>query len=178
MRRPLKYLENIYYSMFLVNAGAYSWLEFTTAYADMGWFFGCFTAPAAASALALLMGYNLAFWIVRQAFHLHLPLADIPTGNISLISTTWRNIAELSFLAMQYSALIYCISFGSPIALYKLYILLGSTSICSLLLNLHVLLQATQVPSKLYIVNLMRIVSLTSLLLLVFAVYHIQITAA
>jgi hypothetical protein len=124
------------------------------------------------------MGYNLAFWIVRQAFYLHLPLADIPNGSISLISTTWRNIAELSFLALQYSVLIYCISFGSPIALYKLYILLGSTSICSLLLNLHVVLRATGVPSKIYLVNLMRIVSLTSLLVLIFAVYHIQITAA
>jgi hypothetical protein len=49
----------------------------TEAYTSIGWFFGAFTAPAAASCLALLLGYNLAFWIVRQSFHLHLKTADI-----------------------------------------------------------------------------------------------------
>jgi len=79
IRRPLRYLQNIFYSLFFVNGFGYAWLEFIHDYHHIGWLYGLFTAPAAGSCLALMLGYNLSFWIVRQAFHLHIPLSEIPT---------------------------------------------------------------------------------------------------
>jgi hypothetical protein len=93
IKRPLKYLENIYFSLFVGNALGLTWLEYTNAYGSIGWFFGYFTAPAATSVLALLIGYNFAFWVVRHSFHLHVTLENIPQTKISMISTNWRNIA-------------------------------------------------------------------------------------
>ena len=81
----MKYLQSIYYGLFLVNALGLSWCEFTNAYNSIGWFFGYFTSPAATAAIALLIGYNFSFWVVRQAFHLHVPIEDIPKSKISLI---------------------------------------------------------------------------------------------
>jgi hypothetical protein len=177
IKRPLKYLENIYFSLFLVNALSLSWLEFTNNYHSIGWFFGYFTTPAATAAVALLIGYNLSFWVVRQAFHLHVPLTNIPKTKISLIETTWRNVAELTFIASQFLALVYCLSFGCPFSMYKLHLLLISSNFGFLALNLYEILRSTKIPFGAYLTEYLRIVSLSTLLILIFALYQIQVTA-
>lgn len=177
IRRPLKYLQNIYFNLALVNILGYSWLEFTNNYNSIGWFFGCFSSPAAASVIALLIGYNFSFWIVRQAFHLHLSLKDISHSEISLISTTWRNIIEMSLIVSQFAVFAYCAAFGSPIALYKLYIILATTNFAHLTVNLYEILRATNIPIQASLTDFVKIVSMSTLLLLIFAVYYIQVTS-
>jgi len=57
------------------------------SYSSMGWFFASFTAPTATSCIAMLLGYNLCFWIVRQSLHMHLSLNELSGSNINLISS-------------------------------------------------------------------------------------------
>jgi len=178
IRRPLRYLQNIFYSLFFVNGFGYAWLEFIHDYHHIGWLYGLFTAPAAGSCLALMLGYNLSFWIVRQAFHLHIPLSEIPTIKIDLLSTTWLSMGELLFIMTQFAALVGTLCFPSPIFFYKMYVMLATTNFISLLLNLRGLFKATNISYRVYTVDLVRIISLASLLIFIMAIYHIQICSA
>ena len=161
----------------MVNAASLTWLEYTNAYNSIGWFFGYFTAPAATSVLALLIGYNFAFWVVRHSFNLHLPLSKIHQTRISHIETSWRNVAELSFIASQFFALAYCLSFGCPIAMYKFQLLMVTMNFANLALNIYEILKYTKIPFRSYLQDYLKIVSLSTLLILIFALYQIQITA-
>ncbi len=163
--------------MFAVNAVALSWLEFTNAYSSIGWFFGYFTAPAASTAVGLLVGYNFAFWVVRQALHLHLPLDALSASRISLISATWSHSGELAVIGAQFAALAYSLCFGCPFAVYKLQILLASVNFGLLAANMHSILGQAKVGFRIYLQDYMRVVSLTTLLLLIAALYHIQVAA-
>jgi hypothetical protein len=106
-------------------------------FGNMGWFFGVWTQPAASIALALLLGYNLAFWVVRQSFHLHLPNSSLPNMELNMISNSWRNIAELVFLATQFGCLVYAVFFPMIFPIYKVYLTLTATNFISLALNIR-----------------------------------------
>jgi hypothetical protein len=176
--RPLRYLQNIFYGLFFVNGLGYAWLEFIHDYNHIGWFYGLFSAPAAGSCLALMLGYNLSFWIVRQAFHLHVPIGEIPKTKIDLLSTTWVSIGELLFIMAQFTALVGTLCYPSPLIFYKMHVILATTNFISLLLNLRALFGATSISYRVYTVDVVRIISLASLLIFIMAIYHIQICSA
>lgn len=177
IKRPLRYLQNIYFTLFLGNTVGLTWFQYTNAYHSIGWFYGYFTAPAATSVLALLIGYNFAFWVVRHSFHTHINPQEISKAKISLISTNWRNFIELTFIASQFVGLAYYLSFGCPFSIYKLQLLLATTNFAHLALNLSQILKYTNIPFGRYLQDYLKIVSLSTLLILIFALYHIQITA-
>jgi len=62
--------------------------------------------------------------------------------------------------------------------MYKMYILLATTNIATLMINLHTVLQAANTSYRVYSIDFVRIVSLTSLIVLLFSVYYVQISAA
>lgn len=178
MHRPLKYLQNVFVNLFAFNLIGVSSMEIMEYYDWLGWFYGLVVAPGASTALALMLGYNLAFWTVRQSFYLHISTPDLQTTKINMISNTYRNIAELLFLALQGGALMYVTFFPMSFPLYKAYLLLGTTNFLSLYMNLSLTCASTNIPLRTYIQNYVKLISAASLLLLLFTFYELQFKAA
>ena len=151
-------------------------LELIGSYSSLGWFFGSFTSPAAATALGLLGGFNFAFWIVRHALHLHLPASELSADNISMVSATWPAIGELSFTMGQLLVLFGTMAFGSPISLHHAYLMLVFSGGLSLIANLRAVLAFIAIPPGVYWMHMSRILSQLSLLMLFFTFYYIQIS--
>jgi len=123
------------------------------------------------------LGYNLGFWIVRQSFYLNLPSKDIDKTSINLIETSWQGIAELAFIATQFAAFIYILAFPITFPLYKAYAVISALNFVSLFLNISSISKAASISSRVYINAYARLVSTISIVVLLFALYEIQITA-
>lgn len=95
-----------------------------------------------------------------------------------MVSTTYRNIAELTFLTLQGAALLYVSFFPITFPIYKAYLVLGTTNFLSLYMNLHLTCSTTNIPLKNYIQSYVKLISTASLLLLLFAFYEVQLRAA
>lgn len=95
-----------------------------------------------------------------------------------MISTTYRNLAELSFLAIQGGALMYVTFFPMTFPVYKAYLVLGTTNFLSLYMSLKMTCSSTNIPLRNYIQSYVKLISTASLLLLLFAFYEIQFKAA
>lgn len=136
------------------------------------------TCPAACSCIGLALGYNLAFWVIRQGFYLHIPLKDINNAQINLISNRFSNVLELSFLAAQFAALVYVMLFPTSFPIYKAYILLATTNYLSLALNLRSICTSANSLYRNYLTNYVKLISTATLLLSLFAIYEIQFRSA
>ena len=86
-------------------------------------------------------------------------------------------MAELTFIASQFFVLVYSFTFGFPFSTYKLYLLLATSNFGILGLNLYYILKGTGIPLRSYVTDYLRIVSLSTLLILIFALYQIQVMA-
>lgn len=136
------------------------------------------TCPAACSCVGLALGYNLAFWVIRQSFYLHMPLKEINNTQINLISNRFSNILEISFLATQFAALVYIMLFPTSFPIYKAYLLLATTSYISLALNLRSICTSVNTSYRYYTANYVKLISTATLLLSLFAIYEIQFRSA
>ena len=72
MIRPLKYMQSVLLSFFSLNLMGLGYYEMADQYESIGWLIGLLTQPAASTSVALLLGCNMAFWLVRQSFCLNL----------------------------------------------------------------------------------------------------------
>lgn len=77
----------------------------------------------------------------------------------------------------QLAALAYIICFGCPIPVYKLQLLLATTNFGLLAANMRSILGQARVGFRAYLQDYLRVVSLTTLILLISALYQIQVTA-
>lgn len=136
------------------------------------------TCPAACSCVALALGYNFAFWVIRQGFYLHIPLKEINSTQINLISNRFTNVLEISFLAAQFAALVYVLLFPTLFPIYKAYLLLATTNYISLALNLRSICTSVNTIYRNYLVNYVKLISTATLLLSLFAIYEIQFRSA
>ena len=125
----------------------------------------------------MLIGYNLAFWIIKQSFYLNISPASLNTTELSLISSSWKNVAELFLIGIQFAAFAYALTFPLPFPIYKVYLVLASLNFGSLFINVYGICKSAKVPLRPYISSYFRLISTTSLLILLFAVYEIQIAA-
>ena len=150
-------------------------LELLGAHSSIGWFFGCFTAPAAVSSLALLGGFNFAFWVVRHAFHLHLPSSKLTHDSVNMVSARWPSIFELTFTLAQLMGLFGTLAFGGPLPFHQAYLLLTCCGGVSLIMNLRSTLVHISVPTGVYWSHLSKILSQLSLLVLFFTFYYLHI---
>jgi hypothetical protein len=77
----------------------------------------------------------------------------------------------------QLAALAYIVCFVCPFPLYKLQLLLATTNFGLLAANMRSILGQARVGFRHYLQDYLRVVSLATLLLLISALYHIQVTA-
>ena len=178
MIRPLKHLQTIFINLFAVNMVGFTILEIFEKYAELGWFYGLVAAPSASSALTLLIGYNLAFWVVRQSFHMHIPLDSLSKNKVNLVSSTVLNICELFFTGLQFAALMYTFFYPLNFPLYRIYLTLAATNLVGLGINLFKITKETNLSFRSYYQVYAKLVSSISLLVLIFSVYESQLRAA
>ena len=97
---------------------------------------------------------------------------------ISLVSNSYVSIVELAFLGLQFGALTYMLFFPQTFPLYQVYCSLVATNFASLFLNMNQICHSTERKLSDYFSAFVQLVSMTSLVVLTFAVYEIQLRAA
>ncbi len=88
-----------------------------------------------------------------------------------MISSNYRNIAELSFSALQFGVLMYAMFFPMIFPLYKVYVGLASLGFLSLGVNLRAVFSGSNVSQKQFMGLYVRLVSSATLLILLFSIY-------
>lgn len=136
------------------------------------------TQPTAMTTVGLLLGYNFAFWIIRQSFSLHTPTSELSSANLSLISTKAGSIAELTFLVAQMALLSYSLLFPLPVPLYKVLVLLASANFGSMALNLYKVSVGGRTAFRNCLKAYVSLISSASLIILLFGVYEVQLRAS
>ena len=75
--QPLRYLQSCFITTFSLSMFGFGYFELIADHTMLGWMFGMVAQPMASTALSLLLGYNLAFWIIRQSFVLQASTASL-----------------------------------------------------------------------------------------------------